>query len=350
MRKILITGAGGSASTNYVRSLRLANEKFHIVGVDFNKFYLQRAETDERYLVPRADSPEYIPELNRIIKKTGAEFLHAQNDAEVNYLSENREKICTRTFLPPDKTVKICQNKWASSMLWQVNGLRHPKTFLLENSADLEKYFKELDGYVWIRDTVGAGGRGSFKTNSLKEAMEWVDRNKGWGRYTIAEYLSDRSTTFTTIWKDGVLIAAQGRKRIYWELGAAFVSGVSGATGAGAVDNDPIVADMGIKMIKAIDPNPHGIYSTDMTYDQDGKPCPTEINIGRFFTTHLFFAKAGFNMAYLYTMLGLGDKIMVKKINPLKEGLVWIRGMDFEPILTTMENIDASVSGNTDKK
>jgi carbamoyl-phosphate synthase large subunit len=340
MRKVLICGAGGSASTNYVRSLRIAPEKFHIIGVDSNKFYLQRAETDERYLVPRADSPNYIPELNKIIAKTGAEFLHAQNDAEVNYLSENRDKMYIKTFLPPDKVVKICQNKWASSMLWQANDIPHPKTYLLEKHTDLNKYFLELNGPVWIRDTVGAGGRGSLKTSSFKEALDWVDYNKGWGRYTIAEYLSERSTTFTTIWKDGVLIAGQGRKRLYWELGAAFKSGVSGATGAGAVDNDPIVADMGIKMIKAIDPEPHGIYSADMTYGQDGKPYPTEINIGRFFTTHLFFAKAGFNMALIYTRLGLGDKVSVKKINPLKEGLVWIRGMDFEPILTTMDKID----------
>lgn len=341
MRIIICTGAGGSASTNYVRSLRLAPEKFHIIGVDYNKFYLQRAETDARYLVPRADSPEYIPALNRIITKTGAEFLHAQNDAEVNYLSEHRDKLNCKTFLPPDKVVKICQNKWASSMLWQANGIKHPKTFLADVNT-LDDDLITIKGEIWVRDMVGAGGRGSFKSSSHDKVFKWVNENDGWGRYTVAEYLSEHSTTFTTIWKDGILIAGQGRKRLYWELGAAFKSGVSGATGAGATDNDPMVADMGIKMIKAIDPEPNGIYSADMTYGQDGKPYPTEINIGRFFTTHLFFAKSGFNMAYIYTQLGLGDKVKVHKINPLKKNLVWIRGMDFEPVLTTMDKIDAA--------
>jgi len=33
----------------------------------------------------------------------------------------------------------------------------------------------------------------------------------------------------------------------------------------------------------------------------------------------------------------------LKKINPLPDGLVWIRGVDFEPILTDLETIQGSV-------
>ena len=333
MKRILVLGAGGSASTNYVRSLRIAPEEFYLIGTDSNKFYLQRAETDEMYLVPRADSPDYISELNSIIKKTDVQFIHAQNDAEVSIIAENRDKLLAKTFLPPTHVVKICQNKWLSRFYWETAGIKHPITFLLHSPEDLLK----LEGTVWIRDIQGAGGKGSLKTNSLKKALEWVNYNNGWGHYTIAEYLSEKSTTFTSIWKDGVLIAGQGRKRLYWELGPAFISGISGATGGGATDNDVIVKDMALKSIYAIDPKPHGIYSVDLTY-KDEVPYPTEINIGRFFTTHLFFAKAGFNMAYIYTKLAFGEEVE-GVINPLKEGLVWIRGMDFEPVLTTIEVI-----------
>ena len=343
MRKIIVLGAGGSASTNYVRSLRLAPEKFYLIGTDSSKFYLQRAETDERHYIPRADDPNYIPTLNDLISKTKAEFIHAQNDVEVATISEQRAMLNIRTFLPSLLTVYPCQNKWVSRQVWKAAGFNHPNTFLLINPEDLDKAFQfKNTEYVWVRDIKGAGGKGSLKTKSYKEVLDWVNYNNGWGHYTLAEYLSERSTTFTTIWKEGLLIAAQGRKRLYWELGPAFISGVSGATGGGAVDNDPIVADMAIKAILAVDPSPHGIFSVDLTYGQDGLPYPTEINIGRFFTTHYFFAKAGFNMAYIYTKIGLGGKVPVQKINPLKEGLVWIRGMDFEPILTTMEKIDAN--------
>lgn len=340
MSRILVLGAGGSASTNYVRSLRISPDKFHIIGVDCNRYYLQRAETDEKYLVPRADSPDYIPRLNEIIRKTKVEFVHAQNDAEVGEISLRREYLNCKTFLPAKQTVLICQNKLRSRIYWENAGIEKPKTYLIHNELEIPEIMDRFGGYVWIRDIKGAGGKGSMKTKSVKEAKEWIAYNTGWGHFTIAEYLSERTTTFTTIWKGGFLIAGQGRKRLYWELGLAFISGVSGATGAGAVDNDDIVREKAVQAILTIDNKPDGIFSVDLTYGQDGIPYPTEINIGRFFTTHLFFAKAGFNIAYIYTQIGLGNKIPVSKINPLKEGLVWIRGMDFEPILTTMDKIN----------
>ncbi len=92
----------------------------------------------------------------------------------------------------------------------------------------------------------------------------------------------------------------------------------------------------------AIDKNPHGIFSVDMTYDKSGVPNPTEINIGRFFTTHHFFTEAGLNMPYIFTKIGLDGEMpaIQKKINPLPENLVWIRGLDFLPKLSTIEAVD----------
>jgi len=80
----------------------------------------------------------------------------------------------------------------------------------------------------------------------------------------------------------------------------------------------------------------------DLTYDRDGVPNPTEINIGRFFTTHFFFSKAGLNMPYLLIKLAYNEELspINRKINPLTPGLAWIRGMDLEPILTTLKVCD----------
>ena len=48
MKRILITGAGGSPSTNFVRSLRLAPSRSTWSGTDADEFLLMRAETDSR--------------------------------------------------------------------------------------------------------------------------------------------------------------------------------------------------------------------------------------------------------------------------------------------------------------
>jgi carbamoyl-phosphate synthase large subunit len=78
-----------------------------------------------------------------------------------------------------------------------------------------------------------------------------------------------------------------------------------------------------------------------MTYDTSGVPNPTEINIGRFFTTCYFFTKAGVNFPEIYCDLALEARFptLDRKINPLPDGLVWIRGIDSIPVLTTSEEL-----------
>ena len=73
---------------------------------------------------------------------------------------------------------------------------------------------------------------------------------------------------------------------------------------------------------------------------------PTEINIGRFFTTHEFFTRAGLNMPSLLVMLAWGEDLPdgLPAMNPLPPGLAWVRGVDFLPHLTTLEEIEAGVA------
>lgn len=347
MKRILITGAGGSPAINFTRSLRKAPEDFYLVGTDANEYYLQRAETDSRYLVPLVKDPSYIDVLNYIIEKEQIEFVHAQNDAEVNFLSENREKINAKTLFPDKETVKTCQDKFLSFEKWEEAGIKVPKTVIIRNKDELQQAFDDFGGKMWIRATSGAGGRGSLPVSDMQTAINWLDFQKGWdGTFTAAELLRDDTTTWMSIWYEGELIVAQGRKRLYWELGKISPSGVTGATGGGETVSDPVLDEIAQKTVLAIDSKPTGLFGVDMAYDQSGLPNPTEINIGRFFTTHQFFTELGVNMPYIFVKLAYGEELpkLEKKINPAKDNMVWIRGMDFEPVLASREDIDAEVT------
>ncbi len=345
MKRILVTGAGGSPSTNFVRSLRATPEKFYIVGIDANKYYLMRAETSKRYLVPSVDDSHFFPIVNKIIQDEKIDFIHIQNDTEMKFFSENREMIGVNVFLPSKETVRICQNKYLSYIAWEKAGISVPKTMMINTGNDLKKAFDGFEGSMWLRATTGAGGRGSLAVENLKTAKAWIDFHSGWGTFTASELLRPESVTWMSIWKNGKLIVAQGRRRLYWELAKISPSGITGVTGAGVTVSDSIVDDIAMKSIFAIDKKPHGLFGVDLTYNRKGIPNPTEINIGRFFTTHHFFTEAGLNMPYIYIKLAFGENIpkIKKKINPLKKNLVWIRGMDFEPILTTVSEITRNV-------
>lgn len=344
IKRILACGAGGAPTLNFIRSLKESPEKFYIIGTSCSKYDLIKAKkyADKLYLVPPArDEKCYIPVIKQIISETKPSFMHAQNDEEVFVVSKFRDELNVKTFLPDHKVVCICQDKFESAQKWIKAGLKVPKTYLINNEGDLIKAFSEIKGKVWLRAISGAFGKWSLPTESLDFAKLWIDYYKGWGTFSIAEYLSSESITWLSIWKEGKLIVAQGRKRLYWEFANRSVSGVTGITGTGVTVSDKNLDVLAQKAIFAIDSKPNGIYAVDLTYDSQGVPNPTEINIGRFFTTHQFFTEAGLNMPYIYIKCAFNEKLpkIKRKINPLKNGLAWVRGMDTEPVLTSIKEI-----------
>lgn len=342
MKSILVTGAGGAPALNFVRSLRLADEGFYLIGVDADPYRLMRAETDETFVVPRCRDPDYLPVLKQIAEETGAEMIFAQPDAEIAVLSLHRDELPLRNFWPSHETVAACQDKFVTYRLWREHGLPVAETRELKSDADLVAALSDF-GDIWLRLTTGAAGRGAFHTSNLEQARAWIAFNGGFAGFTASRYLSPDSVTWQSIWNEGELVVAQGRRRISWEFADRSPSGVTGITGVAVTVSDEQLDDIALRAIRAVDAKPHGIFSVDLTYDSHGVPNPTEINIGRFFTTHLFFTQAGLNMPHIAVRLAFGEPPppLERRINPLPPGLVWVRGMDRVPVLTDLSAIDA---------
>lgn len=351
MKRILIAGAGGPASIGFTRSLRKATERYYFVGVDADKYGLQLAETDERHLVARADNVDYIPLLKQIVEECSIDFIHAQTDVEVYVISKYRDELEATVFLPAQLTIEICQDKMRSFQKWKEAGLRVPETMMIASETDLEQAFKRFGRPVWIRSVKGAAGKHSLPATTVEMAREWINFCEGWGSCSAAEYLpgvaaAERtSVTWMSIWKDGELVVAQGRERLSWAYANRAPSGITGLTGVGRTVARKDVDDTAQRAILAIDPRPHGVFSVDLTEDNESVPCPTEINIGRFFTTHQFFTEAGLNMPEMFVRLAFDEPVhrMRSVINPLPEGLCWIRAMDCQPVLAPDFTINAYV-------
>jgi hypothetical protein len=344
MAKIQLGAAGGAPTNNFIKSLRASARKDHLIGTSCVPSDLFLADVDERYILPPAKSPQYAEALFSLIRQVKPDFMHAQNDYEVQAVSQLREQITAlgvKLYLPSKETVENCIDKAKSYQFWQDAGLRVPKTILIHNEADLQRAFAELGSKIWLRAIVGGGGRGALPTDSFSFAKAWIDHYRGWGVFTAAEMLGEKSVTWQSIWHQGELVVAQTRRRLSWNFGDRTLSGVTGITGVGETCSDAGVDQIAHDAIFAIDKKPHGIFSVDLTYDQKGFPNPTEINIGRFFTTHYFFTKAGLNFPEIFCNIALDQKFpqLAKKINPLPDGLLWIRGMDVEPVLTTVEQL-----------
>lgn len=345
MARIQIGGAGGAPSNNFIKSLRESKRGDFLIGTSSVPSDLFLANTDEKYVVPYATAPNYQQAIIQLLSKTKPNLLHLQNDYEVQAISRMREQVQAlgvKLFMPASDTVENCVDKLKSYEIWKKAGVKVPETIMLNSSEDLKQAFGKLGQKIWIRATVGAAGQGALPADNFEFAKIWIDRFNGWGNFTAAECLTSRTVTWLSIWHEGELVVAQTRRRRSWSFGNRTLSGVTGITAVGETCSDLIVDRVAQDAILAIDAKPHGIFGVDMTYDHEGCPNPTEINIGRFFTTHYFFTKAGLNMPEIYCNIALQGKFPVldKKINPLPDGLVWIRGMDVEPVLTTATELE----------
>ncbi len=345
MARILIGGAGGAPSNNVIRSLRESPRKDVLIGTSSVSSDLFLADVDERYVVPRAVAPEYPEAFLRLLRRAKPDFVHVQNDFEVLAISRLRERITklgVKLFLPSSDTVENCVDKFRSYQIWKRAGLKVPETILVNSVKDLRLAFEMFDGRVWIRATRGGGGRGALPADTIDFARLWIDHFRGWGQFTAAKQLTSRTITWLSIWHKGELIVAQTRRRRSWSFGNRTLSGVTGITGVAETCAETLVDEIAEAAIRAVDPVPHGVFGVDMTYDDHAWPNPTEINVGRFFTTVYFFTKAGLNLPEIYCNLGIEGRFptLERRLNPLPNGLAWIRGMDLEPVMTSVDDLE----------
>ena len=352
MKKILIAGAGGAPSEGVINSLLKSEKGETIIGMGSEPTDLVLSSASEKYYIPYANDPRYEQALLTLLDQVNPDLIHFQNDLEIFHASKFRERIhaCgVKTFMPSHEVIDTCVHKYKSYLKFKDAGIKVPTNILINDDQDLKKSFSDLgdkDGKIWLRtSSIGAGGAGSLPTNDFNLAKAWIERYNGWGNFVAAEMLTSDTVTWLSIWNEGELVVAQTRIRKGWTHGNRTVSGVTGVTKVGQIYSNPEVDRISIETIKAVTNKPHGIFGVDMTYDTQGVPNPTEINISRFFTTVLFFTEAGLNMPEIFKDIALYNEVpdLPNKINPLPNDLLWLRGMDTKPMLMKTTDIASKI-------
>lgn len=344
MKRILITGAGGSAAANFIKCLRMVDEDFYLVGTDIDKRFLDLCKgLDAKYLVPRCDDPSYIEKVNRITGLEKIELLHPQPDVEVEFIAKNKEKFNTRTYLPSKETIKVCQNKMTLVDLLKNSGISTAESYLLESEYDLKMALKILlprVGKVWLRAIRGAGSKASLPVTEFEHGRAWIDywwkmKGVGWGDFMAAEFLPGKEFAFQSLWWRGHIITSQARERLEYFFGHLMPSGQTSTPSVAKTIHRSDVNILATAAVKVVDTQATGVFCLDTKENVDGVPCVTEINAGRFFTTSNFFAEAGSNMPYYYVKMAYGELMPeLPQYNPIPEDWYWIRNLDMGHKLT----------------
>lgn len=343
MKRILVTGSGGIGGVNFVRALKLFQDKFFVVGTDFNKYYLQFGDLDERIISPRHSDPSFIPLLNKLIQQHKIEFLHPQPSSEALVVSQNLDQISTKTLLPLADI--ISKDKLETQKILSKSGILVAKTKVIENFDMIENTFNELGGGpLWIRAKSGAGGNLSLLCNDASEAEYWMKlwilrKKANFSDFMIQQYLPKRNIAWDSFWYDGKLICSFTRERLEYPLKHISPSGITGTPTVSKIIVDDSVNKIGESAVKAISEKPHGNFAVDLKEDNENNWHVTEIDSGKFHTTTPLWGYISTkilkqdplnNLPYLYTMLGLGEisdpEFLGNDIYP--EGLHILRHID----------------------
>jgi biotin carboxylase len=339
---LLVTGAGGPGAVNMTRSLQEANG-YRLIGCDASQDFVHLALTDEKILVPRcSDRDAYVDAINRICKAYEVDLIVPNNSLEAHVLSAERNTLSAPVYLPSVPTLDTANSKWLSYQVWSNAGLPVPQSWLIEDRAHVRDVFGSCERRpLWIRGA-GIPGKGiggaALPCRSLLQAEAWIDYYQGWGHMMASEFLPGANLTWIGLWKNGELITSQGRERLAYVIPHVSPSGITGAPAVSRTVHRDDLNTLGPKASLAIDKNLTGVCFLDFKCDAHGAPHLTEMNAGRFGTTHHFYTVAGVNFPDLLVRLALGrpvssDDSPLPPFNPLPEGLTWIRTLDAGPVL-----------------
>lgn len=333
MIRILVLGAGGPAGVNFIRSLRDVGG-YRIHAWDSNPHHLEWPDADVRYLCP-SDPDELVTRLRGYCDIHSIDVVHAQPDSLVRLLGANR-RLPAKTFLPSQQAIETCQDKRASLRAWKAAGLRSG-AHGIATAEDLTIGAERFGLPFWLRATEGAGGRGSTLVESVAQGEAWIAywraRGVTW-RFIAEEYLPGRNLAWMSVWRDGVLITSAARERLEYIYPGAAPSGVTGTTAVSRSIADAAVNEAAQRSVLAIDPRPDGVYCVDLKEDAAGRPCPTEINPGRFFTVSDFATALGVNMPDIYCRLALGLPFTAPaQLDAAPAGYLWMRHIDCPAVL-----------------
>jgi carbamoylphosphate synthase large subunit len=348
---ILVTCVGSGGANNLIRSIRSSKygEETTIIGVDANKYLVNKSLADENYVVPRGSEDEYIDALNTAIDRHGVELVIAQHESEIRTVSERRNELHAPVLLPKHETVELCLDKYELNSRLEKLGFPVPETVSLRD-VSVDEAFECLapDGHpLWCRTRYGSSSFEAQPMYSREQAKQWITYwNERGGlpsdSFTFSEFLPGRDYHILTFWNDGNLVLGKGNERNEYFFGqnTGVATPLVGRQLYYEELNETCTA-----ITKALDENAMGNWGFDFKEDRNGTPKLTEINIGKFSMVNYFFNMAGeFNMAELYLDVAFGNKNELPDLEDpycdVDTDLFLSRGIDLEPEIFSVDEID----------
>jgi hypothetical protein len=343
--RLLVLEAGYAASNNLARSLMAGDPSLVLIGCNQSRFFLKRFPAKRNYLLP-ISTQAYAAALRRIVKTERIDLVIPTTDADVLRIGRLRGRLGCRTFLPATSLIERCQDKYALTVFLRERGISAPLTYALTGIESIGAIFGRFPrgSRLWCRIRAGSGSYGAIPARTPEQVRGWISFWEGMRgvpaeAFTLSEYLPGRDYGVQCLWHKGTLVLAKMAERItYLDTGSP--SGQSSMPALAKTVYEPRVLEVCISAIRALDARASGVFFIDLKENEQGDPCITEINAGRFATmTNIYDLAGEHNMATAYARLALGKRLRIADPFDFADGFYLVRSVDTLPALMRGEEL-----------
>ena len=176
MKKItvLVTGVGGTPGQSVMKGLRLST-KFdcRIIALDAEPMSAGLYRADAAYIMPFANTNEYLPRLIDICKREKVQIVMVASTPEVPVIARNKiiiEKETGAFVLTSDsKIVDMCADKYLTFKFLKDNGFRYPETVDAGNPKAVERIIDKCGFPLILKPNEGCAAKGVYKIDSFEK-------------------------------------------------------------------------------------------------------------------------------------------------------------------------------------
>lgn len=233
-----------------------------IIGADIQTLAPALRCVDVPYIVPRLDSPDYIPTIVQLCVKEKVSLVFPLIDPDIRILSQGKSAIeatGARVMVVGHDGVQLCEDKWLTTQFFRSLGLTTPRSWLPD-----DKSIQNVEFPIFIKPRRGSASQNTFKVKD-KSSLDFFSAYVP--NPIVQEYIQGSEVTSDVIcFDEGEVLAIVSRRRI--EVRSGEVS--KGVT----VFNKEIASacDLIARSLPAIGP------ITVQCIMRDGIPYFTEIN------------------------------------------------------------------------
>ncbi len=249
-----------------VRAFRRAYQALHlrgeIVGLDIDPLAPALRVASRAYIVPRVDSPDFLPALLAVCRAERIDLIFPLIDPDIPVLARHRpalEALGARPAVLSEEAVALTSDKWKTLQLFDRAEVARPCSWLPE---DLDP--DRADYPLFIKPRSGSAAKHTFTVRDAKELAFFAGYVPG---PIVQEYLPGPEITSDVVCDlEGNVLAVVSRKRLE-------VRG--GEVTKGVTVSCPAVTAACVRIAKAL---PAIGPLTVQCILKDGKPFFTEIN------------------------------------------------------------------------